>query len=170
MSQATSAVQRSDRRRESEIEQIIADNQMVANVCALREELLKRVCEPVLWQMHNRQEHLRPFAGFFQRVLDPGSACPLMRELVGKMAKGSLARQCDWSGPDIRPAPPTIDRRFNDIDDLVVPIFQVIFGDTGLLGQWMRELDDHVDRSSRGNVEAMDLVRGQAPLRKEVVL
>jgi len=70
MSQATSAVQRSDRRRESEIEQIIADNQMVANVCALREELLKRVCEPVLWQMHNRQEHLRPFAGFFQRVLD----------------------------------------------------------------------------------------------------
>src|SRR5713226_2196915 len=172
MTQETSAVQRLVTRRESEIEQIIAENQMVANVSALREELLKRVPQPVLWQMHNRRQHLRPFAGFFQRVLDSGEACPLMRELVRKMAQGSVARQCGWSTPDIRRAPPTIDQRFNDLDDLVVPIFQVIFQDEGLLGPWMRELDDHVDRSSRSTVEAMDQAdaRGQAPLRKEVVL
>ena len=156
----------------SEIEAIIIRNRGIADVSQLREQIARSIPLPVAWQQQNRQAHLQPFGAFFERVLDPNSSSPAMGALVRKLAIAALSRQCGWSGQELRQCPAALDERFNDPDDLLVPIFEVLFQEAGLLRKWMRTLDDHVASSSRDNLEAMDqaALRGLNPVRKDVVL
>jgi hypothetical protein len=165
------AIQRTTRR---EIEETIAANSAIADISALQAQILTRVPFPVDWQMQNRQAHLRPFASFFERIISPDSPSPRMRSLVQKLATAALFRQCGWQKRDIRQAPEVFDPRFNDAEDLVVPMFETLFAEreTGLLPLWMRELDTHVEAMSRTTLQAMDEAErgGLPPLRKDVVL
>jgi hypothetical protein len=171
MPSENTAIQSATRR---EIEEVIEASAEIANISAMRSEILARVRFPVDWQMQNSQAHLRPFADFFESILDPDSPSPLMRALVQKLASRALFRQCGWQARDIRTTPEFFDPRFNDAEDLIFPMFEVLFADreAGLLGLWMQEMDAHVTDVSRTTLQAMDEVaqRGQSPLRKDVVL
>ncbi|HEX6777069.1 MAG TPA: hypothetical protein VF099_02655 [Ktedonobacterales bacterium] len=171
MPSENTAIQRTTRR---EIEETIAANSAIADITALRAEILTRVPFPVDWQMQNRQARLRPFASFFERILDPDSPSPRMRSLVQKLAQASLFRQCGWQTRDVRQTPEVFDSRFNDAEDLVVPVFEILFAEreSGLLPLWMRELDAHVEATSRTTLQTMDEAArgGLPPLRKDVVL
>jgi len=155
------------------IERVINENKGIVDVFALREKVLKLTggTAPVTFQLRNRQEHLRGLAKFFRAVLDPNSANPRMRSFVRNVA---LARQFGLRPRDLRELPRVFDRRFNDPDDLITPIFEIIFQDrqAGLLRQWMRELDAYVEASSRAMVRAIDTAarKGLPPLRRDVVL
>ncbi len=171
MPSENTAIQRTTRR---EIEETIAANSAIADITALRAEILTRVPFPVDWQMQNRQARLRPFASFFERILDPDSPSPRMRSLVQKLATAALFRQCGWQTRDVRQTPEVFDSRFNDAEDLVVPVFEVLFAEreSRLLPLWMRELDAHVEATSRTTLQTIDEAArgGLPPLRKDVVL
>lgn len=155
-----------------EIEATINENRGIADLTRLREELLKRVGQPVAWLMKNRAEHLRPFAGFFEQLLSPDSPNPAMRDLVAGLARNALASQYGMPAQELRPSPQGIDPRFNDTADLIPLLFRIIFQDDELLDQWLRLLDGHVSASSTANLAAMDqaAARAAAPVRKNVVL
>lgn len=171
MPSETTAIQRPTRR---EIEEAVAANAGVADISAFQAAVLTRVPFPVDWQMQNRQARLRPFASFFERILDPASPGPRMRTLVNQLAQAALFRQGGWQMRDIRPIPQGLDPRWNDAADLVVPVFEALFADreSGLLPLWMRELDAHVTAVSRTILQAVDeaALRGLPPPRMDVIL
>lgn len=162
-----------------QIEQIILQNQDIADISILREELLKHpaqtkgttVSSPVALQIRNRNTHLRPFLSFFQRILHPHSASPRMRSLAHNL---NMAARYGWKAQHFRRMPSIFDHRFSDPDDLLEPIFSAIFQDqeAGLLRQWMQVVDAHIETSSRRLLEGMDTIarNQQIPLQKDVVL
>ena len=96
MPSENTAIQRTTRR---EIEETIAANSAIADITALRAEILTRVPFPVDWQMQNRQARLRPFASFFERILDPDSPSPRMRSLVRDSSAFQAVRVADARRP-----------------------------------------------------------------------
>jgi hypothetical protein len=165
--------------RRDQIEHIISQNQGIADISILREELLKHLTRPnetacpspVSLQMQKRKDHLRPFLPFFQRLLEPHSASPRIRSLVCNL---HVAAQLGWKAHAFRSLPSVFDQRFSDPDDLLEPIFSTIFHDreAGLLRQWMQAVDAHVEASSHHLLQGMDRTarEQQIPVRKDVVL
>jgi hypothetical protein len=155
--------------RQDQIRHAILRNQEIADLSALREKLLQRVSCPVSFHLQNRRKHLRPFLPFFQRILDEHASSPRLRSLAANLA---LARRLEWPLSLFRDLPSTIDRRFNEPDDLLEPIFAAIFEEPAILRQWMKVLDAQVEVSSCANLERTDQA-AQAqwlPFQKDVVL
>jgi hypothetical protein len=78
-----------------------------------------------------------------------------MRSLVHNI---KLAAQFGWQAQAFRHIPSLFDPHFSDPNDLIEPIFSAIFQDqdAGLLRQWMRVLDNHIEESSHRLLNAID--------------
>ncbi len=160
----------------------VFQNRRIADISRLREHLLTHFSQahggphaprvsPIALQLQNRTRHLRPFAPFFQRLLDPHSPSARMRSLTRNL---QIAAQLGWKAQDFRHIPSVFDARFNDPNDLIEPLFAAIFQDreAGLLRQWMAVLDTQVETVSAHLLATIDRAArvGCVPLRREVVL
>ncbi|GHO93613.1 hypothetical protein KSF_036610 [Reticulibacter mediterranei] len=135
----------------SELKRIIEGYSGIADVSELLKKLLDNISGPdfVVWQQSTRQEHLQIFAQFFEQI-----------------------GVNDTPQPTPRPLPAGFDRRFNDPADPIAPIFERIFGDARLLRRWMKQLDEHIERTSNLKLDEIDLAArsGQRPVRKSIVI
>jgi hypothetical protein len=116
---------------------------------------------------NNRWDHLSApeLASFFPEALD---ADENIRNLVLNAARFGM----DSVGVGAQ-LPQNADVGFTNPNDVLIPIFEEVFGNekSGLLKQWMKQVDQYVTRSSRENLADIDAAtaRGEV-LKKDIVL
>ena len=152
----------------------IQQNAEICDIDALREQCLQRMPvgkTPAQQLKRTREAHLQPFQAFFRRTFNSHAQSPRVRAFLQNLR---VAARLGWRAEAFHLEQNSrVDTRFSFTDDMLEPMFDVIFSEKDLLSSWMQALDERVKMVSCNMLRDMDARTKQwsaPPVHKDVVL